>query len=89
VTKQTVNLLNEKPCTIELQADKLASSEATAFATHENDKKKSSSVKVNPGKSMKRGSDRTKQKFTCNMCKQLGNWAAVSTKAAAFKGQRR
>jgi hypothetical protein len=51
---QTVNLLIEKLCATELRADKLASAEATALVTHENDKK-SNSVKVNFSKSMKRG----------------------------------
>jgi len=36
---QTVNLLIEKLCAIELQADKLASSEATALVAHENEKR--------------------------------------------------
>jgi hypothetical protein len=71
-----VNLLIEKLCAVELQADKLASSEATAFVARENDKEKSSSMKVNPGKSTKGGSNRAKQKFPCNRCKQLGHWAA-------------
>ena len=43
---QTVNLLIEKLCAIELQADKLASAEATALVAHENDKKWNS-MKVN------------------------------------------
>jgi len=70
-----VNLLIEKLCEIELQADKLASAEATALVAHENDEK-SNSMKVNSSKSMKRGADRTKQKFPGNKCKQLGHWAA-------------
>jgi hypothetical protein len=76
VREQTVNLLIEKLCAIELRADKLASSEGTAFAARENEKEKSSSMKVNPGKSTKRGSSRSKQKFPCNRYKQLGHWAA-------------
>jgi hypothetical protein len=87
--ERTVNLLIEKLCGIELRADILASSEATAFPARKNDKEKSSSMKVKPQKSSKRGSNRTKQKFPCKKCKQLGHWAAVSTKAAAYKGQRR
>jgi len=59
-----------------LRADKLASAEATALIAHENDKKKSNSMKVNSGKSMKSGADRAKQQFPCNKCKQLGHWAA-------------
>jgi len=51
-----VNLLIEKLCAIELQADRLASAEATAFVTHENDNKKSNSMKVNSSKSMKKKS---------------------------------
>jgi len=74
--EQTVNLLIEKLCAIELRADKLASSEATAFAARESDKEKSSSMKVNTGKLMKKGTNRAKQKFPCNKCKQLGHWAA-------------
>ena len=72
---QTVNLLIEKLCAIELRADKLASAKATAFVAHENEKKKSNSMKVNSSKSTKRGADRAKQKFPCNKCKQLGRWA--------------
>jgi len=73
--KQTVNLFLEKLCAIELQMDKLASAEATAFVVHENDKK-SNSTKVNSCKSTKRGADRAKQKIPCNQCKQLSHWAA-------------
>ena len=65
---QTVNLLVEKLCAIELRADKFASAEATALVTRENDKK-SNSMKVNSSKSMKRGAERAKQKFPCNKCK--------------------
>ena len=65
---QTVNLLIEKLCAIELRADKFASAEATVLVTHENDKK-SNSMKVNSSKSMKRGAERAKQKFPCNKCK--------------------
>jgi hypothetical protein len=74
--EQTVNLLIEKLCAIGLRVDKIASSEATAFVARENDKEKSSSVKVKTGKSTKRGSNRAKQKFPCNRCKQLGHWGA-------------
>ena len=73
---QTANFLIEKLCAVELQADTLASADATAFAAHKNDKKKLNSMKVNSSKSMKRGADRTKQKFPCNKCKQLDYWAA-------------
>ena len=65
---QTVNLLVEKLCAIELRADKFASAEATVLVTHENNKK-SNSMKANSSKSMKRGADRAKQKFPCNKCK--------------------
>jgi hypothetical protein len=41
-SKQTVNLLLEKLCAIELRAKKLASAEATAFVVHENDRKSNS-----------------------------------------------
>jgi hypothetical protein len=47
-----------------------------ALIAHENNKKKSKFMKVNSSKSMKRGTDRAKQKFPCNKCKQLGHWAA-------------
>jgi hypothetical protein len=53
--KQTVNLLIEKLCAIKLRTDKLASAEATALVAHENDKKKSNSMKLNSGKSKKSG----------------------------------
>ena len=72
---QTVNLLIEKLCAVELQADKFASAEATALVPHENDTKKSNSMKMKSSKSMKRGVDCTKQKFPCNKCRQLGHWA--------------
>jgi hypothetical protein len=39
----------------------LASADATALVAHENDKKKSYSMKVNSSKSMKRGADRAWQ----------------------------
>jgi hypothetical protein len=63
---QTLNLLIEKFCAIELQADKQASAEATALVAHENDKKKSNSMKVKSGKSMKSGADHARQTFPCN-----------------------
>ena len=52
-----VNLLIEKLCAIELRADKLALAEATALIAHENDEKKSNSMKVNSRKSIKRGAN--------------------------------
>jgi len=85
---QTVKLLIEKLCAVELFADKLASAKATALVADENDKKKLNSMKVNSSKSMKRGADRAKQKSPCNKCKQLGHSCGVSSKAAACKGQR-
>jgi len=84
---QTVNLLIEKLCAIELRADKLASAEATALVEHDNDKK-SNSMKVNSGKSMKSGADRAKQKFPCNKCKQLGHWAAECRQKQQYAGNR-
>jgi hypothetical protein len=60
---QTVNLLIEKLCAIELRADKLASAEAAALVTHENDKNNSNFMKVNFSKSMKRRVDHAKQKW--------------------------
>jgi hypothetical protein len=62
-------LLIEKLCAIDLRADKLESSGATAFAVRENDT-------VNTGKTTKRVSNCAKQKFPCNKCKQLDHWAA-------------
>ena len=44
ISTQTIHLLIEKLCAIELRADKLASAEATAFVAHENGKKKSNSM---------------------------------------------
>ena len=85
---QTVNLLIEKLCAIELQAEKLASAEATALVAHANDKKKSNSMKVTSSKSMKRGADRKKQKFSCNKCKQLGHWAAECPQKQQHAGDR-
>jgi hypothetical protein len=74
-TTQTVNFLSEKLCAVDLQDDTLASADATAFAAHKNDKKKSNSIQVNSSKSMKRAADCAKQKFPCNESKQLGHWA--------------
>jgi hypothetical protein len=85
---QTVNLLIEKLCAIELRVDKLASAEGTALIACENDKKKSNSMKVNSSKSMKRGADRTKRKFPCNECKQLGHWAAECPQKQQHAGDR-
>ena len=83
---QTVNLLIEKFCAIELRADKLASAEATAIIAHEN-YKKSNSMKVNSGKSMKSGADRAKQ----ISLQQVQTWSlgcGVSSKAAACREQK-
>jgi hypothetical protein len=85
---QTVNLLIEKLYAIELQADKLASAEATALVAHENDKKKLNSMKVNSGKSMRSGADHEKQKFPCNKCKQLGHWAVECPQKQQHAGNR-
>jgi hypothetical protein len=85
---QTVNLLIEKLCAIELRADKLASAEATALVAHENDKKKTNFVKVNSSKFMKKGANRAKQKFPCNKCKQLGHWAAECPQKQKYTGDR-
>jgi len=85
---QTMNLLTGKLCAIELRADKLASAETTAFAAHENDKKKLNSMKVNCRKSMKRGADCAKQKFPCNKCKQLGHWAVECAQKQQHAGDR-
>jgi hypothetical protein len=73
---QNLNLLIEKLCAMELRADKQESAEATALVAHENDTKKSNSMKVKSSKSMKIEAERARQKFPCNKCKQLGLWAA-------------
>jgi len=83
---QTVNLPIVKLCAIELRADKLASAEATAIIAHEN-YKKSNSMKVNSGKSMKSGADRAKQ----ISLQQVQTWSlgcGVSSKAAACREQK-
>jgi hypothetical protein len=85
---QTVNLLIEKLCAIELRADKLASIEATALVAHENDKKKLNYLKVNSSKSTKRGADRSKQKHPCNEFKLLGHWAAECPRKQQDAGDR-
>jgi hypothetical protein len=85
---QTVNLLIEKLCAIELRADKLALAEAMVLVAHENDKKKSNSMKVNSSKSTKRGADCAKQKFPCNKCKQLGHFAAECPQKQQHAGDR-
>jgi hypothetical protein len=85
---QTLNLLIEKLCAIELRADKLASAEATALVAHKNDKKKSNSMKVNSGKSIKSGADRARQNFPYNKCKQLGHWAAECPQKQHHAGNR-
>jgi hypothetical protein len=51
---QTVNLLIEKLCAIEMRADKLASAEATTLVAHEHDRWKSNSMKVNNSNSIKK-----------------------------------
>jgi hypothetical protein len=83
---QTVNLLIEKLCAIDLRADKLGSAEATALVAHESDKKKSNSMKVNSSKSMKRGAAHKKKKFSCNKCKQLGHWLWNVLKSSSMQG---
>ena len=85
---QTVNLLIEKLCAVELRADKFASAEGTALVTHENDTKKTNSMKVKSSKSMKRGVDCAKQKFPCNKCRQLGHWAAECPQVQQHAGDR-
>jgi hypothetical protein len=85
---QTLNLLIEKLCAIELQADKQISAEATALVAHENDKKKSNSMKVKSSKSMESKADRAKQKFPCNKCRQLGHWAAECPQKQKHAGSR-
>jgi hypothetical protein len=84
---QTLNLLIEKFCAIELIADKQASAEATALVAHENDKK-SNSMKVKSSKSMKSEADRARRKFPCNKCKQLGHWAADCPQKQKHTGSR-
>jgi len=85
---QTVNLLTEKLCAIELRADKFSSAAATVLVTYEIDKKKSNSMKAKSSKSMKRGADRAKQKIPCNKCKQLGHWAAECPQKQQHAGDR-
>jgi hypothetical protein len=53
-SKQTVKLFIEKLCEIELRANEMATSEATAFVAHENNKKLSNYTKANSSKSKKR-----------------------------------
>jgi hypothetical protein len=67
---QTLNLLIDKLCKIELGVDKMAIAEVTAYVAHENDKKRSNFTKVNSSKSKKRGAECEKQIFPCNKCKQ-------------------
>jgi hypothetical protein len=82
-----VNLLIEKLCAIELRADKLASAEATAIIAHEN-YKKSNSMKVNSGKSMKSGADRAKQISLQQVQTTWSLGCGVSSKAAACREQK-
>jgi len=86
-SQQMENLLIEELCAIELQVNKLASADAMAFIAHENDKK-SKSIKVFSSKSMKGGADRAKQKFPCNKCKHLGQWAAECPHKQQHAGDR-
>ena len=67
---QTLNLLIEKLCKIELGVDKMAIAEVTAYVAHENDKESSNFTKVNSSKSKKREAKCEKQIFPCNKCKQ-------------------
>jgi hypothetical protein len=85
---QTLNLLIEKLCAIESQADKQASAEATALVAHENDKKYSNPMKVKSSKFMKSGADHARQKFPCNKCKHLGQWAAECPQKQKHAGNR-
>jgi hypothetical protein len=59
-----------------------------AFITHENDKKKSHSMKVYSDISRKRGAERAKQKFPCHKCKQLGHWAVECPQRQQHAGDR-
>ena len=85
-SKQTLNLLIEELCAIELRADKLASAEATAFVAPEKDKK-SNSTKGNSSKSTKRKLI-AGNKFPCNKCKQLGHWAMECPQKQQHAGDR-
>jgi hypothetical protein len=51
----------------------MATAETTVFVSHETEKKKRNSTKVNSRKCKKRGADHAKQKFPSNKWKQLGH----------------
>ncbi|XP_046988388.1 uncharacterized protein LOC124594081 [Schistocerca americana] len=66
--KQSLNLLIEKLCTIELREKDVNGS--AAFVVSKTRKRQTSNQQVKMTKSQ------LKQKFPCNKCKQLGNWPA-------------
>jgi len=82
---QTVNLLIEKLCTIELRADKLALAEATALVAHENDKKLNS-MKVNSSISMKRGADHANRNFLATSANNLITGLRSVLKTSSMQG---
>lgn len=73
---QTVNLLIEKLCNIELRESKSTEQQNSAFFSHKTKNfKKSSADRKSSQKSIK-NTERAKQRFPCNKCKKFGHWAA-------------
>ncbi|KAL0279471.1 UNVERIFIED_CONTAM: hypothetical protein PYX00_001019 [Menopon gallinae] len=66
--EQTVNLLMEKLCGIEMRSEKLATDENALFV-RKIVKKPEKNSRTNP-----------KKKFPCNFCKQFGHWIAECPK---------
>ncbi|XP_047106252.1 uncharacterized protein LOC124775464 [Schistocerca piceifrons] len=66
--KQSLNLLIEKLCTTELREQDINGSKA--FVVSKARRRQTSNQQVKMTKSQ------LKQKFPCNICKQLGHWAA-------------
>jgi hypothetical protein len=82
----TVNLLIEKLCAIELRADTSASAEATGLVAHENDRRKSNSMKVNNSNSIKKELTAQNRSFHATSANNLvtGLWSVL--KSSSMKG---
>ncbi|XP_047004604.1 uncharacterized protein LOC124622855 [Schistocerca americana] len=79
--KQSLNLLIEKLCTIELREQDVNGS--AAFVISKTRKRQTSNQQVKMTKSQ------LKQKFPCNKCKQLGHWAAECPQNTRDSNQRK
>jgi hypothetical protein len=71
---QTVNLLIEKLCAIELRENN--QDQSSAFVTCERTKKQPNKLKKSTCENQKKNAEQAKLKFPCHKCKKLGHWAA-------------